>query len=48
MELRKSLIGLKESKKPHGKFLSDMAKNQLSFEIFEKELKFLTKTSMAN
>ena len=36
MEFWKSLIILKEIKKPSGKSLRVWAKNQLRFEIFEK------------
>ena len=40
MEFWKSLISLKEIKKPSDKLLRVCAKNQLRFEIFEKILKF--------
>ena len=43
MDYWKSLIILKEIKKPTGKFLRVWAKNQLRFEIFEKILKFTYK-----
>ena len=48
MEFLKSLIILKEIKKPSGKALRVLAKNQLRFEIFEKFLKFTYKISMEN
>ena len=44
----KSLIILKDIKKPNGKSLHIWAKNQLKFELFEKILKFTTKISMEN
>ena len=43
MEFRNYLIIIKETKKPSGKFLRVLAKNQLRFEISEKILKFTYK-----
>ena len=48
MELWKSLIILKEIKKPNGKFLRVLAINQLRFEIVENILKFTYKIPVEN
>ena len=44
----KSLIIFKEIRNPSGKFLRVSAKNELKFEMFEKILKLIRKSSLKN